>query len=440
MHCASCEFIIEDKLSHLPNVEKVHVSLTKKSATLHLNGQIPLLAHDLTKACAGLGYVFTEESPTPPSSPSSETSLPVWMRLGGVAVILFALYLMLDRLGFLRFSPSVDSPSGFAGIFTIGLIAAFSSCAAIVGGLLTAVSIRHATRHPNASRAHKFRPHLLFNAGRLLGFAFFGALLGWLGKGLTISSTTNGIMILLIGAIMIAFGVNLLNVLPKGLPTPRPPKSLTRFIHRFSESEHPAVPFLLGAITFFLPCGFTQAMQLYALSLQDPLLSATTMSVFALGTLPALMGIGWLTSVAKGTLLKKVGVIAGGIIFILGIANVQNGATLLDWHLPTRSIPTSVAPTIVGNKQVITMNVTSYGTYEPNVLTVVEGVPVEWRIFGADFMGCANSLILQAFGVAVNLRPGENVVRFTPTKTGRYTFSCSMGMVRGTMNVIPNTN
>ena len=83
------------------------------------------------------------------------------------------------------------------------------------------------------------------------------------------------------------------------------------------------------------------------------------------------------------------------------------------------------------------MNVTSYGTYEPDTLTVSEGIPVVWNITGADFIGCASTLVLPAFGVSTTLRPGPNTVTFTPTKAGRYTFSCSMGMVRGTMNVVP---
>ena len=85
------------------------------------------------------------------------------------------------------------------------------------------------------------------------------------------------------------------------------------------------------------------------------------------------------------------------------------------------------------------MDVTSRGSYEPNVIQVQEGLPVDWRITGADFMGCADTLILPAFGVNERLQTGPNLVQFTPTKTGTYTFSCSMGMIRGTMIVNPAT-
>lgn len=444
MHCASCEIVIEETLKHLPNVLSVNVSHTRGLVTIETKTGHTLTAEELTSSCKDCGaYTFQTHTPQQKTKQvTQQQTLPLWMTLGGVGVIILALYMILSRLGFFTFSPSVDNPSGLLGVFAIGLIAAFSSCAAIVGGLLTAVSIRHAERHPNASRLHKFRPHLLFNAGRLAGFIVLGALIGWIGQGLAISSTANGALVFLIGLIMIGFGVNLLRILPKGLPTPKPPKSLSRWIHRFSESEHPAVPFFLGAVTFFLPCGFTQSVQLYALTLGDPIQSATIMFIFALGTLPALLGIGVFTSVVTGRALTRFGQVAGALILVLGIANLQNGAALLDWRLPSlKAQETNIALPIQENgRQVINMNVTSYGTYEPNSLTVVEGVPVTWNIQGADFMGCGNTLILKAFGVATRLRSGPNTVTFTPTKTGRYTFSCSMGMIRGTMNVIPNNS
>jgi len=438
--CASCEFVIEKMLKQHPDVLKVNVSHTSKKAKVSLKDNSTLHANELTQICKEHNYVFTDSEQETKTEPTTQ-SLPAWQRIGGVLIIVFALYLILQRVGFFTFSPSVDSPSGYAAIFVIGLIAAFSSCAAIVGGLLTAVSISNAERNPNASRTQKFRPHILFNVGRLAGFLVFGAVIGWIGKSVSISPTINGALIFIIGLIMIGFGINLLKILPKGLPVPKPPKSLSHFIDSLTKSEHPVVPFVLGSATFFLPCGFTQATQLYALTLGDPVSSALVMFVFALGTLPALIGIGWATSVARGRTLIRFGQVAGALILVLGIANLQNGAALLDLRLPTRTSSSAVSsftPKMIGNKQVIEMDVTSYGKYVPDRLTVVEGVPVTWKIHGADFMGCANSLILRQFNVSTYLKPGQNTVTFTPNKTGRYTFSCSMGMIRGTMNVVPN--
>ncbi|NCP77121.1 sulfite exporter TauE/SafE family protein [bacterium] len=41
-----------------------------------------------------------------------------------------------------------------------------------------------------------------------------------------------------------------------------------------------------GALTFFLPCGFTLAMQAYAITTGSFITGALTMMAFALGTAP----------------------------------------------------------------------------------------------------------------------------------------------------------
>ena len=55
---------------------------------------------------------------------------------------------------------------------------------------------------------------------------------------------------------------------------------------------------------FFLPCGFTQALQLYVLGKGSFATGAVTMLVFALGTLPALLSLSALSSFAKGDFQK----------------------------------------------------------------------------------------------------------------------------------------
>jgi len=66
------------------------------------------------------------------------------------------------------------------------------------------------------------------------------------------------------------------------------PKFAGKNIIKLSQSDSLLTPVLLGAATFFLPCGFTQSMQLYSLTTGSVLNGAFTMFVFALGTLPVL--------------------------------------------------------------------------------------------------------------------------------------------------------
>lgn len=361
-----------------------------------------------------------------------------WKRIGGSIILVVAAYQLLARTGLLTISPSAAEPAGLAAVFVVGLVASVSSCTAVVGGLVAAVAGSVAKGQNQFTRWERFRPHLFFNLGRVGGFAILGALVGLLGSVMQPSASLNGLLIVGVALAMLVLGVNLLELFPVSVV--RMPKRLAHKVHDLSESSDPKAPLILGAMTFFLPCGFTQSMQLFALSLQDPFRSGLVMAIFALGTMPALLGIGGLTSVARGAALKKVTYAAGVLVLVLGISNMFNGFALLGID-PAAAFakPTAASVAVMSDGiQRIQMEVTEYGTYEPDVLTVIEGVPVEWSIFGADFMGCANSLFLREFGIRAYLQPGFNTVTFTPDRTGRFTFSCSMGMVRGTMIVTPN--
>ncbi|HCB52054.1 TPA: hypothetical protein DEP21_05855 [Patescibacteria group bacterium] len=57
---------------------------------------------------------------------------------------------------------------------------------------------------------------------------------------------------------------------------------------------------MAGVLTFFLPCGFTLAMQILAISSGNFWMGGLIMGFFALGTLPGLLGIGGLLARAKG--------------------------------------------------------------------------------------------------------------------------------------------
>jgi plastocyanin domain-containing protein len=199
---------------------------------------------------------------------------------------------------------------------------------------------------------------------------------------------------------------------------------------------------LTGALTFFLPCGFTQAMQLYAMSTGHFWSGAMIMGVFALGTAPGLLGIGGLTSVIQGVFAKRFFKFAGLLVIFLAVFNIANGWNLTGWKMFSgsgnggKNISQDSAAVVDG---VQTVNITqSSSGYSPNNFTVKKGIPVKWVINSTDSQTCAASIIFSEFNIRKALKSGQNVIEFTPTETGNFKFSCSMGMYRGTFRVIDN--
>ncbi len=367
----------------------------------------------------------------------------VWRpgRIAGVLVIVLALWYVADQFGFLTISPSVQGSTGLVAIFVIGLVASVSSCTAVLGGLVLALSANQAKRHGSESGASRLWPHVLLQIGRVLGFAFFGAVVGAIGSVLSLSTGFDAVFVIVIAMLMLGLGVNLLDLVPHGLFAIHPPAWLSYRIQALKDSSHPVVPFVLGVASFFLPCGFTQSVQLYALSTGDPVTAALVMTVFALGTAPTLLGLGAATVFVQGSTLKRMTGVAGVLVLVIGLSQLFNGMTLLGVHSLTNPTTGQIARasdelTLVDGRQIIQMEIGS-GVYEPDVLQVVEDIPVEWDIWGPKFMGCAQTLVSPGLGINVYLKPGNNVVTFTPPQPGRYVFSCSMGMIRGTMIVLP---
>lgn len=90
--------------------------------------------------------------------------------------------------------------------------------------------------------------------------------------------------------------------------------------------------------------------------------------------------------------------------------------------------------TVENGVQTVTTSLSS-GTYEP--IQVKAGIPVKWTITAdsQDLNGCNNEIILQDFGIQQELKPGDNVIEFTPANEGEFYYSCWMGMQYSTITV-----
>jgi plastocyanin domain-containing protein len=90
---------------------------------------------------------------------------------------------------------------------------------------------------------------------------------------------------------------------------------------------------------------------------------------------------------------------------------------------------------IIGDRQVILITQRADG-YFPNKLAVKKGQPVKLIIDSENSYTCASSFRMPQMGISETLSPGENIFEFVPEKSGPIPFSCSMGMFRGTIEVI----
>jgi hypothetical protein len=80
------------------------------------------------------------------------------------------------------------------------------------------------------------------------------------------------------------------------------------------------------------------------------------------------------------------------------------------------------------------------GVYAP--IIVQKDIPVKWTITAqkGDINGCNGEMIIKNYNVDEKLKVGENVIQFTPTQSGTFTYSCWMGMVTSSIIVVDDIN
>lgn len=69
--------------------------------------------------------------------------------------------------------------------------------------------------------------------------------------------------------------------------------------------------------------------------------------------------------------------------------------------------------------------------YYPNPVRVKIGIPVQLVADINNMPGCSKSIVIPEFGVRKSVSTSDNIIEFTPNKSGTFQFSCSMGMYHG---------
>jgi len=443
MTCRSCEVRIQRHVGRLPNVERVAASAVHGRVEIESSGLVPATA--IAEAIRDAGYEVG-------GTPWLERDPSVWLTaaMGVVLVIALALVAEATGLGDLASSAGNIEQGGILVALLLGLAAGVSTCMILVGGLVLALSAAfQARRVANGTDAQglaaQMRPALVFVAGRIAGYAILGAALGAVGASLTLPSQATAVLMIAVAVFMTLLGTRLTGLSPRLAGwTPTLPLGLGRrlglddgAVGGYSDARAAG----LGAASFFLPCGFTQAVQIYALSTGSPLIAGAIMAVFAIGTAPGLLALAGLPVVvptdARPTLLRLVGVVVLTFAFI----NAGAGMQLSGITPPSIGVQDVVAARLPAATLTAdgTQALTTYQDlrgYSPANVSIYEGIPTTWTIESSNAATCASMLVVPKLGISTLLHKGPNIINLPALPPGRITYTCSMGMYSGSITVV----
>lgn len=76
------------------------------------------------------------------------------------------------------------------------------------------------------------------------------------------------------------------------------------------------------------------------------------------------------------------------------------------------------------------------GGYSPDVIVVTQGAPVKLDFYRDETASCSEEIVFGDFGIARHLPAFQTTtIEFTPEKSGEFTFTCGMNMMRGKLVV-----
>lgn len=325
MHCKACTVLIRDTALEIDGIQDVHVHLNHQTIEITKD---PAMTNEITKeefadmlnpVLKWYGYSVHTDQPI--------QSVNRWEYLLAVVLAWALIYgfLEIQSLWLLQMLNAGERTLGTS--FVIGLIASVSSCLAVVGAVVLGLWTVYA-------KSSSFRPHTLFHVGRLVGFFVLWGLLWAIWSAFQLSPTVSIMLNMIIAVVLFILWLNLLWITNRGVTFG------WWIFQRFKGRGNDIVwPLLIGIGTFFLPCGFTQSMQVYSLSTGSFLSGWLTMLSFALGTLPML----WLlsitgksiqTSSSAGLFFKTIGV----LLVVLALYNIISSLVALGIIAPLFSL------------------------------------------------------------------------------------------------------
>ena len=466
MTCINCKKAIENGLGNITGVKSVYVNYKTGKCEIAIDTGL-VGWKDIFNAIEDLGYTIGN---------NKKTDL---INIISIVVIIVSLYYFLEQTGLLNllnFEKVADSTMGFGMLFVIGLMTSVH-CIAMCGGINISQCLSENKKFSGLSP-------VMYNLGRVVSYTVIGFVLGFAGmlfgtgENLGVSSIIQGLIKSFAGIYMVIMGINMLGFVPQ---IKRLTFHLPNFMGKFRVKN--SQPFVIGLLNGFMPCGPLQSIQLVALATGNPFTGGLSMFAFSLGTVPLMLGLGSLVSVLGKRFTDRMMTVGAILVTVMGLAMVSQGASLTGMiksenlmvivvmlafmciveniNFNKRQVKTVSLMIIlfigIFTSRFMAINYVSENDessyHMENGVQVVESqlasgkypsikvkkdVPVRWIINAPDgsINGCNYKIYINSYGIEHTFQKGENIIEFTPTKSGNIGYSCWMGMIKGNINVV----
>lgn len=414
IHCINCENTIKYALMSDKNIKRVSFDGFIAVVTCENN----LREESLIKLINDLGY-YTRRDYISDNIDDLKSNIKLKefvIILLSIVVICFLLYKIFGYNIF-NMIPTIDNNITYGMLFLTGLLTSIH-CISMCGSINLVASI-------NNENKRDYKRPILYNLGRIISYTIIGALVGLLGKVLSINNVVSGIIIIIASIIMLLMSLTMLNII----------KVRFKF---FKYKVNNRNPFIIGLLNGLMPCGPLQAMQVYALTTGSIFKGALSMFLFGLGTVPLMLLTGVVFSSMKGKTKILINKIASVLIFVLAIIMLNRGLLSLNIDLfKNNNYKDYVKTTIKDGYQEIELDL-DYDNYKD--IIVQKDIPVRIIINASKdkLTGCNNELIINKYNIKKKLEVGSNVIEFTPKDEGTISYTCWMDMIKNNIKVIDN--
>ena len=415
IQCDSCRNKLIKALSKIGNVTSVEID--GNIATLNYDGTIN--NYIIIKTINDLGYYSKKEYMSDVKKDIDD--IYIRKQIAIIFLIILLIWFVLFKIfniNIFNVFPTVSSKVSYGYLFIVGILTSFH-CISMCGAFNLLASY-------NLESSKASKNPLLYNIGRICSYTILGGLVGLIGSVFTVNNTVQGIIILVSSITIILMALSmlgLLNVKPLNL----------KIKNKFSN------PFMIGFLNGFMPCGPLQSMQLYALMTGSFFKGALSMFFFSIGTVPLMLTAGFIYSSFKGKWRILINRIASVLILFLAIFMVNRGLSTLGVNFNNIIFSNNdyLVAKMEDDYQVVRFSL-DYNNYQD--IQVKKGTMVKMIIDVSEkyLNGCNERLEIKAFGVEATLQVGENVIEFTPDKTGAFTFNCWMNMITNNIKVVDN--